>query len=180
MLSVVQCCCKVDCTAGRGRRLRRPAQDYFRVLTEEGARGLQAGRKDQHAQGAGPGEAALGVSSEITFLSAFSLGQYTKSTPCRILKDLFISSIRLSWFWIFLYFFGSYFASWLGFAAIWYLIGLLHGKKRNLNNFYRLKQETLRRRYRPVTQSVWRTWLTSPRLSCSAWRPSTPSGTAAG
>jgi len=44
-----------------------------------------------------------------------------------ILTDLFLTSIRLSWSWIIFYFFGSYFASWLMFAGVWYLIALLHG-----------------------------------------------------
>jgi len=44
-----------------------------------------------------------------------------------ILKDLFISSIRLSWSWILFYFFGSYFVSWFLFAIIWYLLALGHG-----------------------------------------------------
>jgi len=44
-----------------------------------------------------------------------------------ILKDLFISSIRLSWSWILFYFFGSYFVSWFVFAIIWYLVALSHG-----------------------------------------------------
>jgi len=44
-----------------------------------------------------------------------------------ILKDLFISSIRLSWSWILFYFFGSYFASWLLFGVVWYLIAWQHG-----------------------------------------------------
>lgn len=44
-----------------------------------------------------------------------------------ILKDLFISSIHLSWSWTCFNFFASYFVSWFFFAIIWYIIGLAHG-----------------------------------------------------
>jgi len=44
-----------------------------------------------------------------------------------ILKDLFISSIHLSWSWTCFNFFASYFVSWVFFAIIWYLIALAHG-----------------------------------------------------
>ena len=45
----------------------------------------------------------------------------------RTIKDLFISSIQLSWSWTFFNLFAAYFLSWLAFAVIWYLIGSLHG-----------------------------------------------------
>jgi len=44
-----------------------------------------------------------------------------------VIKDLFISSIQLSWAWTFFNLFASYFISWLIFAMIWYIIGLIHG-----------------------------------------------------
>jgi len=44
-----------------------------------------------------------------------------------ILKDLFISSIHLSWSWTIFNFFASYFVSWIFFALIWYWIALVHG-----------------------------------------------------
>ena len=46
----------------------------------------------------------------------------------RILKDLFISSIHLSWSWTIFNFFASFVCSWAFFAVIWYLIALIHGK----------------------------------------------------
>jgi potassium inwardly-rectifying channel subfamily J len=44
-----------------------------------------------------------------------------------VLKDLFISSIHLSWSWTCFNFFASYFVSWFFFALIWYCIALAHG-----------------------------------------------------
>ena len=46
----------------------------------------------------------------------------------RILKDLFISSIHLSWSWTIFNFFASFVCSWAFFAVIWYLIALIHGE----------------------------------------------------
>lgn len=43
------------------------------------------------------------------------------------IKDLFISSIQLSWSWTFFNLFAAYFLSWLVFAVFWYFIGLFHG-----------------------------------------------------
>ena len=45
----------------------------------------------------------------------------------RVIKDLFISSIQLSWGWTMFNLFAAYFISWFLFAVVWYLIGLLHG-----------------------------------------------------
>ena len=44
------------------------------------------------------------------------------------MKDLFISSIHLSWSWTIFNFFASFVCSWAFFAVIWYLIALIHGK----------------------------------------------------
>jgi len=44
-----------------------------------------------------------------------------------ILKDLFISSIHLSWSWTIFNFFASFVCSWAFFAVIWYLIAWVHG-----------------------------------------------------
>ena len=44
-----------------------------------------------------------------------------------MLKDLFLSSIHLSWPWTFFNLFASYFISWFLFALIWFLIGYIHG-----------------------------------------------------
>jgi len=44
-----------------------------------------------------------------------------------VLKDLFISSIHLSWSWTIFNFFASFVFSWAFFAIIWYMIALLHG-----------------------------------------------------
>ena len=46
------------------------------------------------------------------------------------IKDLFISSIQLSWCWTFFNLFAAYFVSWLVFAILWYFIGLFHGETR--------------------------------------------------
>jgi len=43
------------------------------------------------------------------------------------IKDLFISSIQLSWSWTLFNLFAAYFLSWLVFAIFWYFIGLFHG-----------------------------------------------------
>ena len=46
----------------------------------------------------------------------------------RIVKDLFIAAIHLSWSWTFFYFFGTYFLSWFLFSLVWYCIGWSHGR----------------------------------------------------
>jgi len=53
--------------------------------------------------------------------------RHVKKQLSLVIKDLFISSIQLSWAWTFFNLFASYFISWLLFAVIWFLIGLFHG-----------------------------------------------------
>lgn len=50
-----------------------------------------------------------------------------KKALSMVLKDLFISSIHLSWSWTIFNFFASFVLSWAFFAIIWYLIAVTHG-----------------------------------------------------
>jgi len=45
----------------------------------------------------------------------------------RLIKDFFTSTLELAWSWTFFSFAVSFFASWLFFASIWYLIIYTHG-----------------------------------------------------
>jgi len=63
----------------------------------------------------------------VSKLGKINTHRHQKKQLSVIVKDLFISSIHLSWSWTFFNFFGSYFLSWFLFAIIWYLIGLSHG-----------------------------------------------------
>ena len=46
---------------------------------------------------------------------------------CKYIKDIFISTLNLNWFWIYMMFSAAFFGSWLLFAVVWYLIFLVHG-----------------------------------------------------
>jgi len=76
----------------------------------------------------------LGIISEstqtrrvVSKVGKINTHRHQKKQLTVIVKDLFISSIQISWSWTFFNFFGSYFLSWFLFAVIWYLIGLTHG-----------------------------------------------------
>lgn len=57
-------------------------------------------------------------------LNTVSANVYKKD---KLVKDFFISAIRLNWSWIFLLFASSFFISWLIFAVLWYIIFTVHG-----------------------------------------------------
>ena len=42
------------------------------------------------------------------------------------MKDIFISTLNLNWFWIYLLFSAAFLGSWLLFAVVWYVIFLVH------------------------------------------------------
>ena len=46
---------------------------------------------------------------------------------CKYVKDIFISTLNLSWSWIYLLFSAAFLGSWLIFAVVWYIIFLVHG-----------------------------------------------------
>jgi len=64
------------------------------------------------------------VVNKVGKISTF---RHQKKELSMVVKDLFISSIHLSWPMTFFNFFGSFFLSWFFFAVVWYLIGLWHG-----------------------------------------------------
>ena len=45
---------------------------------------------------------------------------------CKYVKDIFISTLNLNWFWIYLLFSAAFLGSWLLFAVVWYIIFLVH------------------------------------------------------
>ena len=45
---------------------------------------------------------------------------------CKYMKDIFISTLNLNWFWIYLLFSAAFLGSWLLFAVVWYIIFLVH------------------------------------------------------
>jgi len=59
------------------------------------------------------------------------INTYTKTEEAhdrhRLIKDFFTSTLELDWSWTFFSFAVSFFASWLFFAIIWYLIIYIHG-----------------------------------------------------
>ena len=65
---------------------------------------------------------------DLRFFGAKRKDRLVDMSLCRILKDLFISSIQLSWTWVLFNFFASFVCSWAFFAVIWYNIALIHGE----------------------------------------------------
>ena len=45
---------------------------------------------------------------------------------CKYIKDIFISTLNLSWFWTYMMFSAAFLGSWLIFAVVWYIIFLVH------------------------------------------------------
>ena len=45
---------------------------------------------------------------------------------CKYIKDIFISTLNLSWFWTYMMFSAAFLGSWLIFAVVWYIIFWIH------------------------------------------------------
>ena len=54
---------------------------------------------------------------------------------CKYIKDIFISTLNLDWFSIFVIFSAAFFGSWLFFAVVWYLIVIVHEDHGDSNGY---------------------------------------------